>query len=287
MPFINNYDRRIIRMFGFFKPLGFLLGTALAQQFGFSSEGLDATKDLDVASFFATHSSEDYYQKPLEDGIGIIYRFPYKQVYAARDGGFQYDFYSPYSLIDMDDIFEPLSYDGTDIDSFFDTFKTFFSKKMMGKDAGYDLLKLPKGSYQNSRIFRQKAVILLPDEIREDDESSELSIIGNRLPRYQYIEDLSVRDGVEKFYFRQSRNNGLAINREYLWPREDPMLNLVVWIISSICQRAFSKDNHLIMHRLDLIDGGYDPGEFLTLCQNLALADFITISKDNTIILVE
>lgn len=287
MPLINNYDRRIIRMFGFFKPLGFLLGAALAQQYGFSSEGLDATKNIDVACFFATHSSEDYYNKTQEEGTGIIYRFPYKQVYAAREGGFQYDFYSPHSLIDIGDIVEHLTYDVADINSFFSAFETFYSKKMMGGDADYNLLKLPKDSYWNSRIYRQKAVILLPDEIREEDESSELSIIGNRLPRYQYIEDLSSREGVEKFYFRHSKNNDSALNREYLWPREDPILYLIVWIISAICQRSFSKDNHFIMHRLDLIDGGYNPGEFLTICQDMAMEHFITISKDKKIILLE
>lgn len=84
---INNYDRRMIRNFGFYKPLGYILGTALAQQYGFSSEGLDATKDIEVACFFATHSSKDYYKKILEEGIGVVYRFPYKEVYAAQDGG--------------------------------------------------------------------------------------------------------------------------------------------------------------------------------------------------------
>ncbi len=287
MPVINNYDRRIIRMFGFFKPLGYLLGTALAQQYGFSSEGLDATKDLEVAAFFATHDSQDYYDRTLEDGIGIIYRFPYQQAYSARDGGFQYDFYSPHSLIDIGDIFENLVYDAADINDFFSAFEAFYTKKMKGEDADYGLLKLPKDSYQKTRIFRQKAVILLADEIREDDEKSELSIIGNRLPRYQYIEDLSSREGVEKFYFWHSKNNGSTLKKEYLWPREDPLLYLIVWIISAICQMTFSKDKHFIMYRLDLIDAGYDPGEFLTICQNIALEQFITISKNNTIILLE
>ena len=160
---------------------------------------------------------------------------------------------------------------------------------MKGEGADYGLLKLPKDSYQKTRIFQQKAVIFLPDEIREDDESSELSIIGNKLPCYQYIEDLSLREGVEKFYFRhtKTKNNESTLNREYLWFREDPLLHLIVWIISAICQGSFSKDRHFIMYRLDLIDAGYDPGEFLNMRQNIALEHFVTISKDNKIILLE
>jgi FRG domain. len=287
MPLINDYDRRIIRIFGFFKPLGFLLGTALAQQYGFSSEGLDATKSIDVACFFATHSSEDDYVRTLDEGIGIIYRLPYQNVYAPRDGGFQYNFYSPHSLVDIDAIFEQMAEDAGDIDNFYKAFETFYTNKMTGKDADYNLIKIPVHAYQNSRIFRQKAVIILPDEIREDLESSEWSIIGNKLPQYQFIEDLSCRDGLEKFYFRHSKDNELELNREYLWPREDPVLSQVIWIISAICQRSFSKDKHFIMHRLDLIDGAYNPGEFLTMCQNIALKNFITISKDNKIFLFE
>lgn len=287
MPLINDYDRRIIRMFGFFKPLGFVLGAAIAQQYGFSSEGLDATKSIDVAGFFATHSSEDYYINTVDEGIGVIYRFPYKNVYTAHDGVFQYDFYSPYSLIDIDDIIEHMVHDDTDINNFYSVFETFYTKEMMEEDIEYKQLKLPGNSNQNSRISRQKAVLLLPDELRKEKEYAELSIIGNKLPLYQYIEDLSLRDGVEKFYFKHSKNSELALNREYLWPREDPLIYLIVWIITAICQRSFSKDNHYIMHRLDLIDAGYNPGEFLTMCQNMAREHSLVIGKDKRIILLE
>lgn len=285
MPSINNYDRRMIRMFGFYKPLGYVLGTALAQQYGFSSEGLDATKDIEVACFFATHSSKDYYSRVLEEGVGVIYRFPYTHAYAAQDGCFQYQFYSPHSVIDIDNIFCHLACDTPDINIFFNGFKTFYSKKMLNRYADYSLIQLPKDSYGNSRIRRQKAVVILPDEIREDDETSGLSIIGNRLPRFQYIEDLSSRDGVDKYYFRHSENNELKFNREYFWPREDPVLKLVVWIVSSICQRTFSRDNHLIVNRLDLIDSGYDPGEFLVICMKMALDNLLVVSPTNTVIL--
>lgn len=157
---------------------------------------------------------------------------------------------------------------------------------MMNGEADYNLLRLPNNSYQDSRVFRQKAVILLPDELREEDETSELSIIGTRLPRYQYIEDLSSRDGVKKYFFRHSKNNDLSLNREYLWPREDPILNLVIWIVGSICQRTFGRENHIILHRLDLIDGGYDPGEFLVCCMKIAMDNLMMlVSPNNTIIL--
>jgi hypothetical protein len=157
---------------------------------------------------------------------------------------------------------------------------------MIGRSApGIAGLRLPRDSYEGSRIFRQKAVIILPDEIREDDNESELSIIKTHLPKYQYIEDMSVRNGVKKFYFRHAANNGIDIDREYLWPRDDPFLFLVVWIISAICQRTFSMDHHVIIHRLDLIDGGYDAGEFLKRCIDIGLERGAYAHKNDKLIL--
>lgn len=283
---IDEYDKRIIRNFGFYKPFGYLLGTALAQQFGFSSDGLDATKDIKVACFFATNSYSSGYKTVEHDGVGIVYRFPFEQVYGERESKQDYDYYSRHSIIDIDDIFANLAYNSECIGSFFDSFAKFYSQVMMDKSSpGVDELKPPRDSYNESRIYRQKAVIILPDEIREDDKESEFSIIKSHLPKYQYIEDISVRNKVKKFYFRHTKNNKIDLNREDLWPREDPFLFLVVWIISAICQRTFSMDHHVILHRLDLIDGGYEAGEFLKKCIDIALEKVAIVHKGDRILL--
>ena len=49
---IDNHHRVEIREFVFMNPFGYLLGQGLAQQYGFASEMLDVTTDLNVAVFF-------------------------------------------------------------------------------------------------------------------------------------------------------------------------------------------------------------------------------------------
>lgn len=284
---INEYDKRIIRNFGFYKPLNYLFGTALAQQYGFSSDGLDVTKDIRVACFFATRTQQYKYCKIEEDGIGIIYRFPFENAYSDYSDEDGVNYYSHYSLVDVDGVFERMGSDCGDVRSFFDSFRIFYTERMKDNHADLKDLDLPKKLYKNSRVSRQKALLLIPDEIREDDKNSEFSVIRTWLPKYQYIEDISTRRGVEKFYFKHSVDNDVGLSREELWPRNDPLLYLVIWIMTSICQRSFSKDHHMIMNRLDLIDGGYDAAEFLHECINIALNYIVVIAKDNNVYLSE
>ena len=100
---INNYHRRIYRTERFAALFGYTLGHTIAQQYGFASEALDATKSLDVAFFFATRESTDFQAIP-KNGIGTLYRFPFP----ANDVGSapldKYNYYTLPSMIDVKDV---------------------------------------------------------------------------------------------------------------------------------------------------------------------------------------
>ncbi|UZF94292.1 hypothetical protein [Bosea sp. NBC_00550] len=89
---------------------GIGLGNIIAQQYGLSSESLDVTESIDIASFFATRRYPSYTH--VEDGIGVIYRFDSS---AGRRLRF------PFTLSNLDDLFERGKSDA----GFFD----FFVKK--------------------------------------------------------------------------------------------------------------------------------------------------------------
>lgn len=71
------------------------LGNIIAQQYGLTSECLDVTQSVGIASFFATRKYPSYAQ--VEDGIGVIYRFD-----SSADRRLRF----PFSLSDLDDLFE-------------------------------------------------------------------------------------------------------------------------------------------------------------------------------------
>lgn len=55
------------------------LGNILAQQYGLSTECLDVTRDVDIASFFATrkYPTYEHYSSEENTDIGVIYRYKY------------------------------------------------------------------------------------------------------------------------------------------------------------------------------------------------------------------
>jgi hypothetical protein len=54
--------------------LGIGVGNLVGQQYGLSSECIDATENIQIAAFFATRSYPEYTLGPAE-GVGVIYRF--------------------------------------------------------------------------------------------------------------------------------------------------------------------------------------------------------------------
>lgn len=255
MPRINNYHRRLYRMERFVALFGYTLGTTIAQQYGFSSEGLDATKSLDVAFFFATGDSADF-ASIVSKGVGVIYRFPFPPNDVAASPLGKHDYYTLPSIIDVKDVIYRFEMDGLTRSDSRTCLDTYIGASFIDRFQDQDLLFLPEGFYETTRVAEQDAVIIFPDEIREDHLDREPGIGGIRFPKYRYIEDLAAREGVQRFYFRHTGaapSGTAAITREDLWPRDDVLLDLVVRVILGTYRLRLKHPK-----RPDLIDVGYD-----------------------------
>lgn len=279
-PFLDNYHRRTLRMFGFFKPFGYLLGTTLAQQFGLSSQGLDATRSLEIAAFFATHSFHANYKEQERQGIGIIYRFPYEPTDISDRSLNDYNYYNLPSIINLEDVLFRFERAGFRREDMIDLFECYYGAIHVENLKDHDLFMVPESALTSSRVSRQQAVIILPDELRKDRADVKPGVDGITLPEFQFIEDIAAREGVEKFYFHHTGTfpSSLPITREQLWPRDDPFLEIIVSIMTALYP-IMTFSGHVVPQRLDLIDGGYNANdkEFLELCKSLAHRDPIVL----------
>ena len=268
MVLINNYHKRLYRTGSFFQLFGYALGTTFAQQYGLSSEVLDATKSIDVACFFATHNSQDF-QTLQSDGIGIIYRFPYEPSDIVSSHLSEYNYYNMPSIVDLQDIMYRFEKPGLNKEDSIKCFEYYFGAVFTKAFNDLDLLFLPEGFFETTRVSKQKAVIIFPDEIREDLPDREPGIDGIVYPKYRYIENLSTRKDVEEFYFRHNGTipaEAKYLRREYLWPRDDDLLQFVV----SIMMAQYPLISSAKPQRLDLIDGGYEQVQFNDYCVDLS-----------------
>jgi hypothetical protein len=267
-PSIDRYHRRIIRMLFFQFIFGYFVGTILSQQYGLSSELLDATADLDVALFFATHDHQNDYVSPIQQGTGIIYRFPVDSGVSevSRDAYSAY-----YSLPSMIDAVHALKQCAAPNGEDADLFGAFYRHcASVYNEAEENALKwrFPEFAFERTRVWHQKAVVILPDELRKDVPGKRAGVGGITVPAFQYIEDIAFRVGTEKFYFKQTGRlpAGFALNREYLWPRDDPLIPLIASGMTCLYPvQRFSP--HYIPYRLDLIDAGYDEESFHAMCK--------------------
>jgi hypothetical protein len=270
-PLVDSYHRRCIRN-AFFTPFGYLLGTTLAQQYGLSSEGLDATKSLQVAGFFASYEYESGFAQPRKDGIGVIYRFPLHGSDIGVRKLNQYDYYSLPSIIDTEDVLYRFERPGLDLKDALKCFELYDGAVYMDGLQDTDLFFLPEGALRQSRITAQQALIILPDEIRKDLPHRSPGAGGITFPAFRYIEDWSSRNEVEKFYFQHTGNapECAKLRREDLWPRNDPFIPIIVAILTAVYPLStFIPD--IMPQRLDLIDGGFDHADFLRLCEEMAI----------------
>jgi hypothetical protein len=265
---VDSYHRRCIRQ-SFLRPFGYFLGTTLAQQYGLSSEGLDVTKSLEVAAFFAAfESSSDFVSTP-KAGTGVIYRFPYTAPDIRYHRINDYDYYSLPSIIDTEDVLYRFERRGLAIGDVLKCFEAYFGAVFLDGLQNTDLFFLPEGALANSRVTRQKALIILPDELRRDLPSG---------TAFRFVEDLAKRDGVEKYYFHHTGRSpeSVKLQRQDLWPRDDPFVQIIVAILTAVYPlSAFLPD--ILPQRLDLIDAGYDHADFLQLCEKFAISHHMVL----------
>jgi len=265
-PRIDNFHKRRLRNELLVRLFGYTLGTTFAQQFGLSSEGLDATKSLAVACFFASRDSVDFKRVP-ESGVGVLYRFPFPPNDVATRPLSAFNFYSLPSIVDVDDVFYRFEQPQFEESDSMSCMLAYVKAQLTYQAGSTATLLLPRGFLASSRVKAQEAVIIMPDEIREDLADREAGIDGIRYPKFRYIEDLKTRPGLTRFYFR---HNGRGVEgpgliaRERLWPRDDFLLKTLILLIAGSYPLS-----QAIPRRLDLIDGGYSQGEFGTYVSEL------------------
>ena len=270
LPLINSYHRRCLRH-ALFRLFGYFLGTTLAQQYGLWSEGLDATGNLAVAAFFATHGSAGDFLSVEKDGTGVIYRFPLARTDIRTRKINDYGYYTLPSIIDVEDVLYRFEKQGLGLDEAIRCFECYCGAVHLDRLSDPDLFFVPEGALESSRVRRQRAFIILPDELRKDVEGRAPGQGGIVFPQFRYIEDLAARPGVQKFYFKHggALPSEAELTREQLWPRADPILAMVVAMITAVYPLAmFAPD--IMPVRLELIDSGYGQSEFLELCRELA-----------------
>lgn len=269
-PLMDSYHRRCVRHV-FFRLFGYFLGTTMAQQYGLTSEGLDVTGDPIVAAFFATHDSATDYRAAERSGVGIIYRIPYPGTDVRARKVNDYSYYTLPSVIDVEDVLYRFERPGLDVESAIQCFECFCGAVLLDGLVDVDQFFVPEGALASSRIRRQRAFMILPDELRENVEGRGPGPGGIIFPKYRYIEDIAARRGTQKFYFQHggSLPAGAQLTREELWPRDDPLLPMIVALMTATYPiGAFTPD--IMPGRLELIDAGYEPSEFLGLCRQLA-----------------
>jgi len=265
---LDRYHRRVIRSFFFHLVFGYFMGTALAQQYGLHSACLDMTASVDVGMFFATHGPADDYLAPLQDGVGIIYRLPYEFSRLQPLGTTEY--YQLPPLIDVVRVLEDFA-EPQPAENMMDDFQVHCRDVYQETNNGRSKWTFPQQSVKNTRVSRQAAVILVPDELRRDLPGKHPAVGGIIPSAFEYVEDLGARVGMETFYFRHTGTcpHDRRFTREYLWPREDPLLPPLISGLTAVYPpRRFAP--HFIPYRLDLIDAGFQKDAFRMICEGFA-----------------
>lgn len=224
----EDTHRRYIRDVLFSLPLGTLLGTTIAQQYGFSSGYLDVTTSIVVAAFFATHQAKAYFPVSESSAPGIIYRFAREAtpVWSKKEAMRRRFATLPPSAV-IKDLAAP--FEGANPD-YSDGIRKYVEYALdalnSGGPVGEEYFTLPRGWLKFSRLGRQETALLIPDRIVEPfSETPEPvwwqhqdPVVADRFA----VEDLASRPQVEKYYFRHSESaaRSLGIRREYLWARD-------------------------------------------------------------------
>lgn len=252
---VIDYDHRLqIRDMVFMRPFGYLLGQALAQQYGFSSEMLDATADVDVAAFFATRASPAFTDGPSE-GVGVIYRFIRTEEAAPLDLG-AYNFYSCPPLLSIERLLERFCVDDPSIGSR-PEIESFLveSFEKHGKWRRWEQFRIHRDILDETRIARQHAAFIVPDAIYVEQGK-----IPNNTRLLMAMEDCATRTGTEAFYFRHTPHTRHLTNltREYLWPNDNDALFEMIG--NALLASVRLDTGQILPSRIDLLDPGYGGG---------------------------
>jgi hypothetical protein len=253
---IDLTHRNRIRQFVCLNPFGYILGMAIAQHYGFSSEALDVTHDPLVAAFFATHEYP-HYVRTNDSGIGKIIRFRITDKEYVEDGWHDKDFYSAGSYVDMLKILssyeDQLDTHDTTIANLSDHVFTTLERGLEGRR--HHRIHIGVCPISQTRVARQKSALLIPDILLK-----EAQMAGINIRQFIAIEDLSERSETVSFFFRHSPNIWPFpnITREYLWPTQDVFVDMFQNILSSSSPTFIHPNGMSLPKRIDLLDHGYE-----------------------------
>lgn len=268
--FIDNFHRHVFHTDILVNACGYLVGSLISQHYGFYSSLLDATTSIDVAAFFATHALPDYHLVSYvpAGSLGVIYRFPNLAPNLTPFTVFETDYYHAPGTLQTHTILEALEAD-VSVEESLKTLRQCFQMRTCpgAGERRYELLKFPRGAVARSRIGRQKAAVVIPDEIIKAvgiSVTHPITGLPSFAPNFSQwecqksIEDLHHRPGVQCFFFRHGTVDPTPqLNAVYLWPNEDDYLLLAIayLFVSGVCFHAYPA--FILPQRLDLIDPGY------------------------------
>lgn len=211
---------------------GFPLSQLLLQQYGINSEGLDVTRDLDVAATFASLP-----EGTVSNDLGVIFRFRTATTEFTLDKMLSSDFYNCPWFLDARSILSVIKTCETWGEAFqsFTDYKAEYAFRCLAgfsRKRPLDILKIPTETRTKSRIACQKAGLLFPDIILSDwyrtlrrkppnDKSKKEGVNA--------VEDLRCREGAEIFYFQHNPDEriSLNVNPKQLFPQQDSFLILL------------------------------------------------------------
>jgi hypothetical protein len=215
---LDRHHRALIRLNGCNEFLGFSLGETLGQQYVTNSEYLDVTRSPGVAVFFATFTGPSYRTQVASDPerkgqVGVIYRFTVPLEGSHRE----FDYYTAPPYVDALQVLGKLEESAT-ADSKWSP-REFVVYFMLADGMRFwDALHPERGTARESRIGRQQAGFLVPDELRQETRDN----FGRQNVQFQAIEDIAEREGTERFYFRHAevdlRDRDLVADS--LWPAD-------------------------------------------------------------------
>lgn len=164
---LNSYIRQAF---------GYSLTMALTQQAGYQSEGLDVTFSIDIALFFASYLYDKgkYLLAKGDSENAVIYRWKNLKKNSFNTT-LQSGYFNSPPLIPTYEIFESLQ-KCTEEETFYESVRNYAEAIAWGTDKArdytnhfgslpFDLLKIPVKYWENSRIYKQKAGLLLRDYV--------------------------------------------------------------------------------------------------------------------------
>lgn len=226
--------------------LGYPASEAFFQQTGLQSEGLDVTRNLAVAFFFASHElRENLYFPKTGTMPSVIYRWKISQKPWRLPDLNAYDYETCPILIPTKQIFELFEL-CENKEEFLDSLDEYREKinwnlwefdleSIKGKRP-FETIKIPYKAFASSRVINQDACILLPDaaisvassvrylaEFYEEDPDNIIPSI--------FVSDQSTYCECEKFNFSPNRVNQIqevnSIIPERMFPNDDILFILL------------------------------------------------------------